>query len=75
MAGIVFALALNLHQPSGNLEQLLANEEWEAKEILWAMDLIDGKAVRLVKGDFERKTVYSDRPSEKIAEMEKAGMR
>lgn len=40
MAGIGFALALNLHQPSGNLEQLLANEEWEAKEILWAMDRI-----------------------------------
>ena len=40
MAGIGFALALNLHQPSGNLEYLLDHEEWEAKEILWAMDRI-----------------------------------
>jgi 4-alpha-glucanotransferase len=32
------ALVLNLHQPSGNLESLLQHNEWEAKEILWAMD-------------------------------------
>lgn len=34
------ALVLNLHQPSGNLEYLLENQQWEAKEILWAMDRI-----------------------------------
>jgi 4-alpha-glucanotransferase len=34
------ALVLNLHQPSGNLEYLLAHNNWEAKEILWAMDRI-----------------------------------
>lgn len=38
-------------------------------KILWAMDLIDGQAVRLVKGDFSRKTVYSRRPVDKVAEM------
>jgi phosphoribosylformimino-5-aminoimidazole carboxamide ribotide isomerase len=38
-------------------------------KILWAMDLIDGEAVRLFKGDFAKKTVYSSRPTEKIAEM------
>ncbi|MCU0609209.1 MAG: hypothetical protein MUF22_05535 [Chitinispirillaceae bacterium] len=32
------ATILNLHQPSGNLEHLLDNNEWEAKEILWALD-------------------------------------
>jgi 4-alpha-glucanotransferase len=32
------ALILNFHQPSGNLESLLQHNEWEAKEILWAMD-------------------------------------
>ncbi|MBN2187818.1 MAG: hypothetical protein JW699_00080 [Chitinispirillaceae bacterium] len=32
------ALVLNFHQPSGNLESLLERNEWEAKEILWAMD-------------------------------------
>jgi alpha-amylase/alpha-mannosidase (GH57 family) len=34
------ALVLNLHQPSGNVEHLLTNNEWEAKEILWALDRI-----------------------------------
>ncbi len=33
-----FALVLNLHQPAGNLERLLADNEWEAREILWALD-------------------------------------
>ena len=34
------ALVLNLHQPHGNLEHLLERNEWEAKEILFAMDRI-----------------------------------
>lgn len=34
------ALVLNLHQPSGNLDYLLTNQEWEAKEILWSLDRI-----------------------------------
>ncbi|MCB9099614.1 MAG: glycoside hydrolase family 57 [Anaerolineales bacterium] len=38
MDTIFHALVLNLHQPSGNLEYLLEHEEWEAKEILWALD-------------------------------------
>jgi hypothetical protein len=37
---IFHALVLNLHQPSGNLEALLAGNEWEAKEILYALDRI-----------------------------------
>ncbi len=40
MASIDFAPVLNLHQPAGNLDQLLADREWEAKEILWALDRI-----------------------------------
>ena len=40
MASVAFALVLNLHQPAGNLEDLLGQREWEAKEILWAMDRI-----------------------------------
>jgi alpha-amylase/alpha-mannosidase (GH57 family) len=35
---IYHALVLNFHQPSGNIESLLKNNEWEAKEILWAID-------------------------------------
>ena len=38
MRKIFHALTLNFHQPAGNLEHLLATNEWEAKEILWAMD-------------------------------------
>ena len=34
------ALVLNLHQPHGNLEHLIAHNEWEAREILFAMDRI-----------------------------------
>jgi hypothetical protein len=32
------ALVLNLHQPPGNLEHLLDEQPWEAKEILFALD-------------------------------------
>ena len=40
MPEVAFALVLNLHQPAGNLEDLLGQREWEAREILWAMDRI-----------------------------------
>lgn len=40
MNEIAHALVLNLHQPAGNLEQLLEHKEWEAREILFAMDRI-----------------------------------
>jgi len=35
---VYHALVLNLHQPSGNLASLLEHQEWEAKEILYALD-------------------------------------
>ena len=34
------ATVLNLHQPLGNLEELLDTKDWEAKEILYALDRI-----------------------------------
>ncbi len=40
MTDVSFALVLNLHQPAWNLEDLLEHSEWEAKEILWALDRI-----------------------------------
>jgi len=40
MADIEFALVLSLHQPPGNLEHLLDEQEREAKEILLAIDRI-----------------------------------
>ncbi|HET8734300.1 MAG TPA: 1-(5-phosphoribosyl)-5-[(5-phosphoribosylamino)methylideneamino]imidazole-4-carboxamide isomerase [Anaeromyxobacteraceae bacterium] len=41
--------------------------------VIPAIDLIDGEAVRLEKGDFARKTVYASRPAEKAAEFAAAG--
>jgi len=40
MADIEFALVLSLHQPPGNLEYLLDEQQQEAREILWAIDRI-----------------------------------
>jgi alpha-amylase/alpha-mannosidase (GH57 family) len=40
MPDAAFALVLNLHQPAHNIEDLLERQEWEAREILWAMDRI-----------------------------------
>jgi phosphoribosylformimino-5-aminoimidazole carboxamide ribotide isomerase len=41
--------------------------------IFFAMDLIGGEAVRLVKGDFEQKTVYSSDPPKMIERMKSEG--
>lgn len=38
MRKVFHALTLNFHQPPGNLEHLLATDEWAAKELLWAID-------------------------------------
>lgn len=40
MTVFAHALVLNLHQPPFNLEHLLETNEWEAREILWALDRI-----------------------------------
>ena len=39
-----------------------------------AIDLYDAKAVRLLKGDYEKMTVYSDNPLEIVRNFEKNGM-
>jgi phosphoribosylformimino-5-aminoimidazole carboxamide ribotide isomerase len=44
-------------------------------EIIPAIDLIEGKCVRLSQGDFARKTVYSDDPAEVARRFEAAGLR
>ena len=44
-------------------------------EIIPAIDLIDGKCVRLMYGDFERKTVYSEDPLEVAKRFEASGIR
>lgn len=44
-------------------------------EIIPAIDLIDGKCVRLSQGDFERKKVYADNPFEVAKSFEEAGVK
>ena len=44
-------------------------------ELIPAIDIIDGKCVRLTKGDYEQKTVYRDSPVEVAKEFEALGFR
>ncbi|MGI9055174.1 MAG: 1-(5-phosphoribosyl)-5-[(5-phosphoribosylamino)methylideneamino]imidazole-4-carboxamide isomerase [Pyrinomonadaceae bacterium] len=44
-------------------------------EIIPAIDLIDGKCVRLMQGDFTQKKIYSAKPLETAEEFEAAGLR
>jgi phosphoribosylformimino-5-aminoimidazole carboxamide ribotide isomerase len=44
-------------------------------EIIPAIDIIDGKCVRLTQGDFEQKTKYNDNPLEVAKAFEQAGIR
>jgi phosphoribosylformimino-5-aminoimidazole carboxamide ribotide isomerase len=44
-------------------------------EIIPAIDIIDGKCVRLTQGDYDRKTVYNDDPLEVAKAFEAAGIR
>jgi len=42
--------------------------------IIPAIDIIDGKCVRLTKGDFSLKTVYNENPLEVAKQFEDAGI-
>jgi phosphoribosylformimino-5-aminoimidazole carboxamide ribotide isomerase len=44
-------------------------------EIIPAIDIIDGKCVRLSKGDFDQKIIYSDAPLEVAKSFEAAGIK
>jgi len=44
-------------------------------EIIPAIDIIDGKCVRLTKGDFEKKVIYNDDPLEVAKSFEGAGIK
>ena len=43
--------------------------------VIPAIDLMDGKVVRLSRGDFATRTVYSDRPAEFAEAFRRAGAR
>ncbi len=44
-------------------------------ELIPAIDIIDGKCVRLAKGDFSKKIIYNDNPLEVAKEFEAAGLK
>ena len=44
-------------------------------EIIPAIDIIDGKCVRLTQGDFARKKVYNEKPLEVAMQFEDAGLK
>lgn len=44
-------------------------------ELIPAIDIIDGKCVRLTKGDYDTKTVYSDSPADVAVRLEEAGFK
>lgn len=44
-------------------------------EIIPAIDIIDGKCVRLTQGDYAQKTIYNEQPLEVAKEFEDAGLR
>ena len=44
-------------------------------EIIPAIDIIDGKCVRLTQGDYNQKKVYNERPLEVAMQFEDAGLR
>lgn len=44
-------------------------------ELIPAIDIIDGKCVRLTKGDYDKQTVYSDTPADMARTFEKAGFK
>ncbi len=44
-------------------------------EIIPAIDIIDGKCVRLTQGDYEQKKIYNERPLEVAKQFEDAGLK
>lgn len=44
-------------------------------ELIPAIDIIDGKCVRLTKGDYSRKTIYNDNPVEVACQFEAMGIK
>ena len=44
-------------------------------EIIPAIDIIDGKCVRLTQGDYAQKTIYNENPLEVAKEFEAAGVK
>jgi phosphoribosylformimino-5-aminoimidazole carboxamide ribotide isomerase len=44
-------------------------------DIIPAIDILDGKCVRLTKGDYSQKTIYNEKPLEVAKQFEGAGLK
>jgi len=44
-------------------------------EIIPAIDIMDGKCVRLTQGDYSQKKIYNEKPLEVAKEFEDAGLK
>src|SRR3954463_10108476 len=44
-------------------------------QIIPAIDIIDGKCVRLTQGDYSQKKIYNENPLEVVKEFEEAGLK
>ena len=51
-----------------------ADKKLQAFTIIPAIDIIDGKCVRLVKGDYKQKTVYHEDPLTAAKQFQDAGL-
>ena len=56
-------------------EIIQKNSLMKASLIIPAIDVIDGKCVRLTQGDYSQKKIYSERPLEVAKQFEDAGLR
>ncbi len=56
-------------------DALADNPDMKGGFIIPAIDLIDGKCVRLTHGDYSQKTIYSDHPLEVARRFEDAGLK
>lgn len=56
-------------------EKESGSDQMNGMEIIPAIDIIEGKCVRLTHGDFSRKKVYNEQPLEVARQFEDAGLR
>jgi phosphoribosylformimino-5-aminoimidazole carboxamide ribotide isomerase len=57
------------------IKKSVDNYKMNKIEIIPAIDLIDGKCVRLSQGDYNQKTIYNENPLEVAKMFEAAGIR
>lgn len=62
----------NIKSEAENRQSSIANQQFE---IIPAIDIIDGKCVRLTQGDYAQKTIYNENPLEVALEFESIGIK